>query len=86
MDAVLSSDDPTCGAALTWPDSLILAVLEREYMLAKAKIHELTFERATKETYVYHLRRLINLVGSGEGRRLCLCAAAQAASGCRGSC
>lgn len=68
MDTVLSSDDPTCGGALTWPDSLILAVLEREHMLARAKIHELSFERVTKETHVYHLRRLINLVGSREER------------------
>ena len=63
MDAVLSSDDPTFGRVLTLPDSLILAVLERERLLTKAKLHELSFERVTKETHVYHLRRLINLVG-----------------------
>ena len=68
MDAVLSSDDPTCGGALTWPDSLILPVLEREHMLVRAKIHKLNFERVTKETHVYHLRRLINLVGFREER------------------
>lgn len=75
MDAVLSSDDPAGGGALTWPDSVILAVLEREHILTKGKLHELRFERLTKETHVYHLRRLINLVGIMEGSHMCVCAA-----------
>ena len=74
MDNVLSSDDPVCGGALTWPDNLILAVLEREHNLTSAKLHELRFERLTKETHVYHLRRLINLVGIMHGSHMCFCA------------
>lgn len=61
MDAVLSSDQMFDGP-LTWPDSLIIAVLEREHMLARARLHQLNFERVTKEIHVYHLRRLIHLV------------------------
>ena len=37
MDTVLSSDhtlDKYSGGPLTWPDSLIIDVLEREHMLA----------------------------------------------------
>ena len=75
MDAVLSSDDPTCGGALTWSDSLILAVLEREHMLVRANIRELSFERSTKETHVFHLRRLINLVGFRGKSSGCRCCA-----------
>lgn len=75
MDDVLSSDDPVCGGALTWPDSLILAVLEREHILTKAKLHDLDFQGLTSKLHVYHLRRLINLVGVMKGMHMCVGAA-----------
>lgn len=59
---ILSSKAADLERSLTWPDSVIIAVLEREHMLAKANLHELSFERVTKEINVYHLRRLIHLV------------------------
>ncbi|KAL3141196.1 hypothetical protein ABBQ38_003536 [Trebouxia sp. C0009 RCD-2024] len=64
MDKVLSNDrrlDELSGGSLTWPDSLIIAVLEREHMLTQARLHELNFERVTKEIHIYHLRRLLHL-------------------------
>ena len=66
MDAVLSSDDLLCGC----PDSLILDMLERDNWLTRAKLHELSFERLTKKTQVYHLRRLVNLVGVVKGSHM----------------
>ena len=60
MDEILG--EPMWAGRLTWPDSLVMAVLEREVMLTKARLHELSFERVTKEIRVYHLRRLIHLV------------------------
>ena len=62
MERLASSKTADLDRSLTWPDSLIVAVLQREHMLAKAKLHELSFERVTKEIHVYHLRRLIRLV------------------------
>lgn len=76
MDRVLSSDhrlDELSGGSLTWPDSLIIAVLEREHMLAQARLHELNFERVTKEIHIYHLRRLLHLVGDRERPASVLC-------------
>ena len=63
LDAVAANKGQEKGL-LQLPDSLIMAMLEREQLLAKVKLHELNFERVTKEKYVYHLRRLIHLVRS----------------------
>lgn len=76
MDKVLSNDrrlDELSGGSLTWPDSLIIAVLEREHMLTQARLHELNFERVTKEIHIYHLRRLLHLVGLRERPASVLC-------------
>ncbi len=59
---VVSADTSQAESLLTWPDSLVIAMLEREQLLTKAKLHELNFHRVTMETRVYHLRRLVSLV------------------------
>ncbi len=61
LDAV-SGDNSEAERVLTLPDSLITAMLEREQLLTKAKLHELNFQRVAMEIRVYHLRRLISLV------------------------
>ncbi len=59
---VVSAGTIQVASLLTWPDSLVIAMLEREQLLTKAKLHELNFHRVTMETRVYHLRRLVSLV------------------------
>ncbi|DBA96197.1 TPA: hypothetical protein ACH3X3_002397 [Trebouxia sp. C0006] len=58
---VVSAGTIQVASLLTWPDSLVIAMLEREQLLTKAKLHELNFHRVTMETRVYHLRRLVSL-------------------------
>ncbi|KAL0039198.1 hypothetical protein WJX77_011157 [Trebouxia sp. C0004] len=60
LDAV-SGDNSQAESSVTLPTSLIVAMLEREQLLTKAKLHQLNFRRVVMEIRVYHLRRLINL-------------------------
>ena len=59
---VVSAGTIQVASLLTWPDSLVIAMLEREQLLTKAKLHELNFQRVAMEIRVYHLKRLISLV------------------------
>ena len=61
LDAV-SGDNSQAESLLALPDTLVIAMLEREQLLTKAKLHEMNFRRVCMEIRVYHLRRLISLV------------------------
>lgn len=58
----ISANDLHLQGLPTLPDSLIIAMLEREQLLTKVKLHQLSFDRLLKQMRVYHLRRLLKLV------------------------
>lgn len=61
LDTISANDLHLQGLPVL-PDSLIIAMLEREQLLTKVKLHQLRFDRVLKQMQVFHLRRLLKLV------------------------